>query len=230
MTNTSLKNTLRILQRRDVQRTLFSCVAIWLCVTGATLFILPQPQIDLPLNFYLAALHFIFFATFATFYYKTYEIFPHHASFKKQILLVGLFSAFVFSFCLLINYFFPLSEMVVQRIATAKFYFPLFRLETCAFKFADITFQQVMIYGALKKLKEQNLSNHDALLIFGAAFFVIHIPLIYNLGWYAFYFIVPSLIAGGLFSYLILFKRYGLFKSFATHFLFYIVIGLYLRS
>lgn len=131
---------------------------------------------------------------------------------------------------LLIEYYFPLSEDIQKKIFATGFHFPLFKYEVLITKFFDISFQQVMIFVILKKLKNQNLSDFLVIRYFTVAFFIIHLPLILFFKLFSFYFIIPSLFAGVIFSYLMLKYSYGLAMSFFVHYLFYFSVGIALRS
>jgi hypothetical protein len=224
-----MNDLLSILKRREIQAILFSCIFIWLCVAGGSIYLLPRINTNLLQNSYPTGIYFLIFALISGYYYKVYEFFPHHVGYKKQLIPIITLTVFLVSFTVYFNHVFPMTPEIQQKIAQSKFFFPLFRLDTFLAKLGDITFQQVVIYGVLKRFKENGLTNKQAMGLFTIGFFLIHVPLVFSLKWYAFFFIVPSLVAGGIFSYLILYWRYGLFKSYATHLLFYLAIGLYFR-
>jgi hypothetical protein len=224
-----MKSLLEIIKRSEIQSILLWCTVIWLCVSGGNIYLLPLVNPDQLQNSYLTGGYFLTAAGVAGWYYKTHIFFPHHGTFSRQFIPAAVFTLLLFALLYYLNIIFPLTPQTAEKITSSKFFFPLFRTDTFIAKLGDITFQQVVTYGVLKKLKEQNLSNREALSIFMGGFFLIHLPLVFSLKWYAFVFIVPSIGAGGLFAYLILNFRYGFFKSYAIHFLFYLAVGLYFR-
>ncbi|MEQ1723235.1 MAG: hypothetical protein ABL930_08660 [Pseudobdellovibrio sp.] len=212
-----------------VRLILIKWVLFWFIVAGGSIYVLPNFGADQYHRFYITSIYFFSFALIGAYYYNITEVFPHHASFKNQLVPIFLISLFTTLACLFVNRQFPISDVVQNKIMLSKFYFPLFNIETIITKLCDISFQQVFIYGILKKLKSQKISNREALTLFSISFFIIHLPLIFSLKLYAFYFIIPSCFAGVIFSYLILNYRHGLVKSFSTHLMFYFFVGLYLR-
>jgi hypothetical protein len=201
----------------------------WLAIAGGSIYVLPQFGADHLNRFYFTSIYFFSFAIIGAIYYKINETLQHKAPFKDQLVLMALASLIWITICLLVNNFFQIGSDTYNRIISSTFYFPLFQIETLVTKLCDISFQQVFIFGLLKKLKEQNQSNTKAMTLFGICFFIIHLPLFFNLNLYALYLIIPSIFAGLIFSYLILNFRYGHSMSFAVHLLFYILIGIYFR-
>lgn len=224
-----MSSLLAALQKREIQSVLFWCTVIWLGVAGGNIYLLPLINPDQLQNSSLTGIYFFGGAAAAAKYYRAHELFPHHGKLIHQALPAAVFTVILFVVIYYLNVNFPASTEAQKRIVESGFYFPLFRPDTFLAKFGDITFQQIVCYGVLKKLKHSGLSNKDTLAIFVTGFFLIHLPLVFSLKWYAFYFIVPSLAAGAIFGFLILNLRYGFFKSFAVHFLFYLAVGLYLR-
>jgi len=224
-----VSSLLAALQKREIQSVLFWCTVIWLGVAGGNIYLLPLINPDQLQNSSLTGIYFFGGAALAAVYYKSHELFPHHGKLMHQVLPAAFFTLLLFVVIYFLNLYFPISAETQKRIADSGFFFPLFRPDTFLAKFGDITFQQIVCYGVLKKLKASGLTNKETLAIFMLGFFLIHLPLVFSLKWYAFFFIVPSIAAGGIFGYLILNMRYGFFKSYAVHFLFYLAVGLYLR-
>ena len=224
-----MNSILPLIKNPKILSIMLWCTVIWLCVSGGNIYILPLFNPDQLQNSYLTGIYFLGSACAAGWYYKSYEYFPHHGKFSQQFLPAVFFTAVLFATIYYINQIFPISAEMQKHITATGFYFPLFRTDTFLAKLGDITFQQVVTYGVLKKLKEQGLSNKEALVLFTIGFFLIHLPLVFSLKWYAFVFIIPSIAAGGIFASFILYLRYGFFKSYALHFLFYLVVGLYMR-
>ena len=145
----------------------------------------------------------------------------------KYILLSFLFFLFVFPFIIREVTSFPQENL--NFIMDIKFYYPLFEYKTSLSKLADIIYQQVLILSILLYLEEKVKKQSMVITIFTIAFLIIHIPLIALWGWFSFAFIVPSLFAGIIFSYLILGFKYGLLFSFIVHQAFYLAIGILMR-
>lgn len=224
-----MSSLLTAIKRREIQSILIWCAVIWLFVSGGNIYLLPLVNPDQLQNSYLTGFYFLASAGFAGWHYQSHILFPHHGRLSQQFIPAAIFTILFFALIYYINQFFPISSEVQKRITDSGFYFPLFRPDTFLAKLGDVTFQQIVTYGVLKKLKETGLSKKETLGLFMIGFFLIHLPLVFSLKWYAFFFIIPSIVAGGLFSYLILYRRFGFFKSYAIHLSFYLVVGLYLR-
>ena len=204
---------------------------LWLLVAGGSIYILPDFGADQLNRFYITSAYFLTFALLGGYYYKLNNMLSHKAPLHRQFIFIILISSALILACLFINAFFQLNPEAAKKIILSKFYFPLFQIETVITKICDVSFQQVFIFGVLKKLKEDQQSDERALIFFSLCFFAVHLPLIFSLSpLYAFYFIIPSMFAGLIFSYCILKYRYGLSMSFAVHLLFYLTIGIYLRA
>ncbi len=213
-----------------IKKMLAYWVLLWLFVAGFTIYVLPEPSPDKIQNFHFISGFFLLASLVGGFFYKVNNVLSHQASFAKQAAIILLLSGFLAGVCILTGVLFPLDQALSEKIIISKFYFPLFRPQIVLTKFFDIGFQQVFVFGIIKSLKSKSLDDRLTLVLFSTSFFVIHLPLIFSMGLVAFYFIIPSLFAGLAFAYLILNYRFGLVLSFSLHFLFYVLIGLYLRS
>ena len=214
----------------DVFKKVFTWICLWLSIVAGSIYLLKLVGADQYHRFAITSGYFSLFALFGVYYYRIKATLLHHATFTRQLFLILLTIFCASAFCLLIDRLMPLNPLNLSRIMRDGFYFPLFRYETIITKMTDITFQQVFIFALISELKKLNLENKKIITIFSSAFFLIHLPLVLSLGWVAFYFIVPCIFAGAIFSYLILNLRYGLSLSFIVHLFFYVLIGLYLRQ
>ena len=221
--------SLEALKNPKIRQTLLTWMIFWFFAAGTSIYILAPHGADQLNNFSVTSISFLVFSAFGAWYYRIDQRLPHQASLKIQGVSIFLLTVLLVIIGLYIVKKFPLSEITQKEIMLSKFYFPLFRIETFITKTCDILFQQVFIYGILKKLKQFQFSNKVTIELFSICFFIIHLPLILSLKMYAFYFIVPSLFAGFIFSYFILNYRFGLVLAFAVHFCFYLSIGIYLR-
>jgi hypothetical protein len=216
-----------------VQRLILTWSAFWLLIAGGSIFLLRLVGADHLNNFLITAGYYSFFALFGICFYKNRKAIDLHAPFVKQAMLIGLGALIISTLCLIVNELYPLQQKSYNRIIRDGFYFPLFRFETISTKLADVAFQQVFIFSLIRDLKgldDDRLDNKKVSLYFSLAFFSIHLPLVFVMGWVAIYFIIASFFAGGVFSYLILNYRYGPSLSFLAHLSFYFFIGIYLRN
>lgn len=224
---------LRCSVKMSIEASVRKIIAIWLLawllVVGGAIYLLPEARLDHSNTFHLISVYYLFCAIIGGYFYRVSESVPNQATFFSQYSGVVLFSAALIATCLMIEAGFPVGSGVLNKISLSKFFFPLFRSEILLTKFFDILFQQVFIIGVLRELKQQQLSDRKTMYLFAFGFFLLHLPLTMSIGAQAIYFILPSLFAGVVFSYLILKLRYGLFASFAMHFFFYLLVGLWLR-
>lgn len=208
---------------------LFAWVAFWLVSVGGTIYVLPHFIDDETNSFLLRSSYFLACAIAAGYIYRIDDTFPHHANFSKQLPLILIQGVFFIGLCFLIELFFPITDIISAKIMESGFHFPLFRISPMITKFFDISFQQLMIFALLRRLKKIGSTDGQAMKYFSICFFAVHVPLLFNMKLFALYFIIPSFFAGFIFSYLILKYRFGLVKSFAVHFLFYLLVSLMLR-
>lgn len=148
---------------------------------------------------------------------------------KNQLGLIFLTCLGYFLSAYLLNRYIPISEEVYHQLMDIKIYFPLFLLKTSATKVADIVFQQTLILAIILYLQEEIRSYKDVIVIFTIVFSVLHFPLIFVFKFMAFIFIIPSIFAGVIFSYLITTRKNGISLAFFTHVFFYLVTGVFLR-
>lgn len=147
---------------------------------------------------------------------------------RKIVYVIALFVVFI-ALGLSINYYFPVSEAKINYFTEIKFLYPYLFFQTSFTKGLDVLFQQIMILNLILILKEKINSDFKIIVTFGVIFFLIHLPLVIAMSYTAFLFIIPSSIAGFIFSSLILKHRYGFVYSVATHLFFYLIIAIGLR-
>lgn len=202
----------------------------WLAVVGGLNYILPLFGLDYEKGFLLCTLYFSFFAGLGIYHYRLKESLAHHLPFQHQFLLIAVLSVLALAFGLLVAQAFPISEEKIAHIRSTRVLFPLFNFGTWLTKLADITFQQVFIFALLKELqRETPLPKDKIIIVAGTAFAILHLPLLFLLGWHGLYFIVPSVFAGFLFTSLIMYLRRGIFYSYSLHLIFYVLLGMGLR-
>lgn len=159
----------------------------------------------------------------------TYSLKIERKESLKTILLILLSLTFFSFFVPLINKIAPLNQSEINYFINIGFYYPLLTFKTSTMKAFDICFQQIMIYYFIQKYLKYYHSKKDIIIKFSAAFFLIHIPLFILFGWLALIFIIPSIIAGLIFSYLILNNKNGIIYSFLVHEFFYVSIAIVAR-
>lgn len=150
-------------------------------------------------------------------------------SFKVIAILLALFSIFI-GLSTLTDYKFPVSEPRLLWFREIGVLFPFFSVTSVISKSADIFFQQALIISLVLKLREFGISDKQNMKLFSVLFFLLHAPLIIVMSYSAFLFILPSIIAGLIFSYLILSFKNGVVYSVGVHLLFYYCLGIILRT
>jgi hypothetical protein len=208
---------------------IFVCVSwgvLWVLTYYFSDAVLKAKGIDYLRNSFLLSAFFIFNAIFITTILKTrkHVVEIYRESFPYFILLIILFVVFT----VVIGLIFPVTNAKLVDINKSGFLFPHFNFYTTQSKLVDILFQQILISSLLVHLKNY-FNNNRIILIFGVCFFLIHTPLIITMKYTALLFIIPSIIAGFIFSYLMLYYKNGALYSLATHMLFYIILGCILR-
>jgi len=128
-----------------------------------------------------------------------------------------------------IGFYFPISNEKIFEFIKSGFLYPHMTYATGFSKLADVLFQQLLILVFHIRVQEIMGEKKKIILFFGLVFFVLHVPLVVTMGTIAFLFIIPSTIAGFIFSFFILKSDRGIFYSLATHLFFYVVLGITLR-
>lgn len=148
----------------------------------------------------------------------------------SQYIKLYFFPLLIFLFLTLyIQYIYPLSKEQAIFLKELGLGFPNFTLTTFITKTSDIIYQQTMILILVLAFERQNIPKKKIVKKFSIIFFVLHLPLLLVFGWHGLMFIIPCLVAGGIFSYLILYYKQGHFYSIMVHQLFYILLGFSLR-
>ncbi len=201
----------------------------WLGLMGFYILILKPMGVSHNENTLFSNLYFILISIFSA---KVYHVDKklRDCSYLGKLLLFIVVSNLIFLILPNLLYdFFPLTAGTKDLLATTEFYFPLFELHITTVKIFDIIFQQVLIFALVMELKKFFESKRQIVYWFTISFLIIHLPLVFIFGWYSLIFIVPSLFAGILFSYLILNYQYGLLYSFIVHQIFYLGSGITIR-
>jgi hypothetical protein len=155
------------------------------------------------------------------------KLFYNKQKLELTTVIIITSSLLIFSFIIpLLNEVYPLTITAISNLLEKGFYYPLLKVETSLTKACDVFFQQIMIYFFILKYLKYYDRKSDIIIKFSVIFFIIHIPLFILFGWLALLFIIPSIIAGIVFSALILNLKNGLTYSFITHQLFYVCIAI----
>lgn len=226
---TTVNTPVTNINRQQITLVTLKWLAIWLISGGILNYLIMPYGIDYFNRYYITALYFAFCGALGAIYYRLNSLFEHHSPVRYQLLWMMTLTAFIFACGIAVNFYFPISDVQIKKIQDSKLVFPLFHLSTWVAKLADVAFQQIFIFALLKELRTSGLSQRQVIVLFSLVFGALHLPLLFLLGWSGLYFILPSLVAGFIFSYLILNYRYGVFLSFAVHMIFYFALGLLLR-
>lgn len=201
----------------------------WLSSMGGYLLILKPMGFNYIENFPITSSYFILCAAIGghTFKLKTLLKPPHKS--KIQLIQLILISLCFLAIPQIIESYFPLSQKMIEKVIQLEFYYPLFKIESSITKLADIIFQQTLILMMVLYLKDKLVENSKVIKKFTIIFFILHTPLIFIFSSTSLVFIIPSVLAGILFSYTILNYKYGVFYSFTIHMSFYIFVGVIYR-
>ena len=204
-------------------------IAYWLAVMGFISLVLKPMGIDYNKNYHLFSGLFLFFSLLGAILFKsTSKILVIIRERKFQLQLVTS-TLIIYLLTFIVEELYPLSNLDFKSIYKMGILFPLFNIETFVSKLCDIFFQQTMICILILNFKENDLSKKTIIKFFTFIFFILHLPLFFIFKFYALLFILPSTVAGTIFSYLILSKKSGVFYSICIHQVFYLVLGILIR-
>jgi hypothetical protein len=204
-------------------------VTLWLALGAIQNYIL-KPYLGLDGSNAFTSLFFLVCSILALYIYKVKSLFSHHETLKMQSLFVVLCTFFVVALGHVYNHFYPVDLAKVDYIKKELFSFPLFYTNTWVAKWSDVAYQQVMLVCVLTALNSVSITQKQRVLFSSTGFALLHFPLLILFGWRGLYFIVPSIFAGFVFTYLISYWRYGIFYSFAIHLSFYLGLGVLIRQ
>ncbi|AGH96080.1 hypothetical protein [Pseudobdellovibrio exovorus] len=204
-------------------------VLLWLFL-GAIHSYLLKPLWGLDGTNYLTTLYYILSAALVLCLYRVKSLLPHHEDGLRQLVYMGLFTAVVIFLGHIANELRPISIEQANYIKSELFSFPLFKLNTWAVKWSDVAYQQVMLLVILYRLSSLEISKKEMVWLTSIGFALLHFPLLMLFGWKGFYFIIPSIFAGFIFTYFILYMKRGLFYSYAVHISFYLILGMWIRE
>jgi hypothetical protein len=147
-------------------------------------------------------------------------------SFITKLLAITVFFGVLTVF---IGDYYKLKPSLIDFISKHGVMFPVFSWGSFISKTCDIFYQQLMLWTILSRFIEANVNMGKTILWVTALFALLHLPLLYFFKWFGLVFVVPSLIAGGIFSFFILRGRAGILISVIVHQLFYLISGILMR-
>lgn len=220
---------LDLFNNTEVRKRIVVWVSYWFLIMGTFIYVLKPAGFNYRDSFLAASIYFFMAGSIGLYFFLPRNSLEFFKDSKTQFALILLSLPIFILLGVSIKSFTVLSKDLAGWLEYLQLYFPFFEIGTTLSKFIDIYFQQAMILSLVLFLKEKSSSKIVCISIFTIVFFVLHFPLIINFGWMGFAFIIPSLFAGGIFSYLILTSSFGLFYSFLVHEFFYLALGLLLR-
>lgn len=206
----------------------FKWIVLWLGLGTFHSYVL-RPLWGLDGSNALVSIYFFACAVLALYIYRVKSFPSPNDPLKKQSLFILICTLVVVALSFVFNYFYPIDASKIEFIKKELFSFPLFQLNTWVAKWSDVAYQQVMLVCVLTALNSLSISTKEKVVVSSIGFALLHFPLLVLFGWRGFYFIVPSIFAGFIFTYLILHYKRGLFYSFAVHLSFYLVLGIIIR-
>jgi hypothetical protein len=204
--------------------------AYWLLIFGATLiFFKPMGYNyeDAPLfNF----LYFTCFAYLGLTLFETKKLSNLYHQLNRSYLL-KILATYIFYLLLtsLLAMLFPITSEKTALFKKWNIMFIEFSLPTSLAKSAEILFQQTLTFSLVMRLIDIFKDKKITIVMFGVAFFIIHIPLLIFMPDSGWFFIIPAVGAGVLFAASIVNYQKGLILSHVIHLGFYILLGVYLR-
>lgn len=148
-------------------------------------------------------------------------IFPMISKFKLAIALTMPLIAFFLYLNIAVD-----TQKIAQHFP--YHYFAYFDWRYSFTKSIDIFFQQYIFLMALVDL-QKIYDRNKAVTLFTLLMGVMHLPTCFIFGLpFGPLFILAGMLAGWIFSTLLLERRFGICLAFALHWLFYIILGLYI--
>lgn len=218
-----------LLFNRKIQKYTLIWLVYWLSVMGFNIFVLKPSGINFLENTLGIVSYFLFFAIFGIFLLRKIGDSAPMDYCRFQVLLTLVSGLLFISISYGLGQLMPLEPEIALRVENRGFLYPLLLLETAIGKYSDLIFQQSLIVSMVLFLKRHCKSPREVVEAFTIIFFVLHIPLFLEFGWLALIFIMPSLFAGAIFSFVITFYRWGVLFSMLVHQGYYIGLAILFR-
>jgi hypothetical protein len=213
----------------DTKYFILKWLSFWLVSMGCYILVLKPYGITYIDNIHITIPYFLSCGLLGMFLFKLVPLLNTHHKSILQICSLLIASLIFVALPPFIEDVLPLKEEIILMLMKKQFYYPLFKVESSATKMADIIFQQSLIITLVLYLKKVSQNSKEVIKIFTIVFFLLHTPLIFIFSLTGLVFIIPSLLAGVIFSYLILNYNFGILYSFLVHMVFYLIVGLIYR-
>lgn len=218
-----------LVTNRHIQRFVIVWLIYWLSVMGFKIFVLKPMGYTFNKDVEYVISYFLFFAGFGFFLLKSIGEMAPLKNYSIQI-PVTLLSGIIFALISLgMAPYLPITPESYLYIEKLGFLYPLLTTTTIIGKYSDIIFQQTLIVSLVLFLKKNCVRPREVVEIFTLVFFILHVPLFLEFGLMALIFIIPSLFAGAIFSFLITFYSWGVLGSMLVHQYYYIAMAIILR-
>ncbi len=218
-----------LITNKIIQKYVLIWIVYWLIVVGLTVVYFKPAGYTFLHNNHVIISYFIFVTIIGHLIFRRIGEQAKLKSPKLQLPLIVLSGVIFVTLSVGMKQFFPLTVEGSKLIEGMGFFYPLLTWGTALGKLADIIFQQTLIVALVLFLKKHCQRPREVVEIFTLVFFVLHVPLLINFGIMGLIFIIPSLFAGAIFSYLITFYSWGVLGSMLVHQYYYISMAIILR-
>ena len=215
--------------KNDPKKLTFAWLFYWMGIVGVVTIVLRGLDFDYHNNFMLFTNYFLGMGVLGLVLFGTGEKVFKRLLESNLFLFFLLPSIFFFIATLTVQWVKPLTVEQTNILKEIGLAFPYFTAETYLAKFADIIFQQLMIFSLIIGFKKIGMTDKKVVMSFTFIFFILHLPLIFIFDLYGLFFIIPCVLAGGVFSYLFLKFKEGPYYSMMVHQGFYLILGTLLR-
>lgn len=218
-----------LFSNKHIQRFVLVWLVYWLSVMGFKIFILKPMGFTFTSGVGYVISYFLFFAGFGFFLFRSMGEMAPLKNYPLQLPVTFLSGIVFCGISLALRPYLPISPENYLYIEKMGFLYPLLTNTTVIGKYSDIIFQQTLIVSLVLFLKKNCRRPREVVEIFTFVFFILHVPLFLEFGLMALIFIVPSLFAGAIFSFLITFYSWGVLGSMLVHQYYYIAMVIILR-
>lgn len=218
----------KTLQKKDIHF-IIKWLALWGLWMGFYLTVLKKNGYNYLSHPQYIAPYFGLAALFGAWYYNFKSEFKKLNSLLPQVLGLAICSLVFFIVPHFLAKYTPLSDERFHKILKLEFFYVLFTPGSILTKWVEIFFQQFFIWGFVHYFRNLGLQKWSLIRLFGAVFFVLHIPLFFEFGFMGIVFILPSLFGAMAFAYCVLSLKHGYVWSTALHHIFYLVLATGMR-
>lgn len=220
---------LDLIRNKDIQKYISQWLAYWLSVMGIYILILKPMGIN---HLHYVGITIFYYITSALVGLKLFfpkQNLQYVSQLKMQIVLY-LIAAFLFVYITtILGELIPLPAKHREYLVYKEFFYPLMFWKSSFSKLSDLIFQQFLIISLVLFFKDKVKDDAKAIWAFTWIFFLLHVPLFFVFGFAGIVFIVPSLLAGVVFSYCILRFKWGVFLSMCIHQSYYLALAILMR-